>query len=234
MLSSAAAPPETPPEFGGDAEAATREVCEDREPGLRHAAQQRHGALCSVERCVQLLVRLASLVSERQRAYQRKMQGVPVRCNASFGCILRRAAAPRRLLVRAYQPTTQLRCSWSLVRGAGAQRVAKSKRGPASMVPAARDLECGCFRAQEPLARARSGRAPSVHDRHNFRVGCHENNAARLAFMRSCKTRSWRVRANSRGHCAAFAALAPEGTERTDWRGDQLNVAFSCWRALAA
>ena len=31
-----------------------------------------------------------------------------------------------------------------------------------------------------------------------------------------------------------FAALAPGGTERTDWRGDQLNVAFSCWRGLAS
>ena len=99
------------------------------------------GVFRSAQRGVQLLARLALLVSERQRAYQRKVQGAPVRCNASFGCILRRAAAPRRLLVRANQPTTQLRCSWARVRGAGPQRATKSKRGPAPMVPAARDLE---------------------------------------------------------------------------------------------
>jgi len=48
------------------------------------------------------------------------------------------------------------------------------------------------------------------------------NNVPIFVLPRSCTTRSWRVRANSRGHCAAFAALAPGGTERTDWRGDQL------------
>jgi len=111
------------------------------QPGMNAVVETLSGVLSSAERGVQLLARLASLVSERQRAYQRKVQGVPVRCNASFGCILRRAAAPRRLLVRARQPTTQLRCSWARVRGAGPQRATKSKRGPASIVPAARDLE---------------------------------------------------------------------------------------------
>ena len=56
--------------------------------GLRRPRAWGHGAnrlaRRSTERCVQLLARLASLVSERQRAYQRKMQGVPVRCNASL------------------------------------------------------------------------------------------------------------------------------------------------------
>ena len=76
--------------------------------------------------------------------------------------------------------------------------------------------------------------ASSVHDRSRFCVGHYRNNAAELVLMRICTTRSWRVRASSRGHSAAFAALAPGGTERTDWRGDQLNVAFSCWRGLAS
>jgi len=136
-----AARPETAPELEAMPKGREAKSEKAERSGLQHAAQRWHGARCSVERGVQLLARLASLVSERQRAYQRKVQGVPVRCNASFGCILRRAAAPRRLLVRANQPTTQLRCSWAGVRGAGPQRATKSKRGPASMVPAARDLE---------------------------------------------------------------------------------------------
>jgi len=80
-------------------------------------------------------------------------------------------------------------------------------------------------------ARAGWGRtASSVHDRSNLSVRYHVNNVPIFVLPRSCTTRSWRVRANVRGHGAAFTALAPEGTERTDWRGDQLNVAFSCWR----
>jgi len=102
--------------------------------GLRRPRAWGHGAnrlaRRSTERGVQLLARLASLVSERERAYQRKLQGVPVRCNASFGCILRRVAAPRRLRVRACRPTTQLRCSWAGVRGADLSMPRSPNAGP--------------------------------------------------------------------------------------------------------
>jgi len=84
MLSSTAAPPATTPELGAMLKRQHAESVKTEKSGLRHTVQRRHGARCSVERCVQLLARLASLVSERQRAYQRKVQGVPVCCNASF------------------------------------------------------------------------------------------------------------------------------------------------------
>jgi len=61
----------------------------------------------------------------------------------------------------------------------------------------------------------------SVHDRSRFSVGHDRNNATEPVLMTICTTRSWRVRANARGHGAAFAALAPGGTERA--AGEEIN-----------
>jgi len=51
------ASPETPPEPGAMLKRRDTKPEKTEKSGLQHAAQRRHGARCSVERCVQLLAR---------------------------------------------------------------------------------------------------------------------------------------------------------------------------------